>query len=56
VRLGFLLMGSLLDVKQGVHVKRLLRYSEAVSQLAQFVDLRRECRFDQGKLVCRKYR
>jgi hypothetical protein len=55
VRLGFLLKGSLLDVNQGVHIKRLLYYCEAVSQLVQFVDLRRECRFDPGKLVPRHY-
>jgi hypothetical protein len=56
VRLGFLLKGSLLDVNQGIHAKRLLCDCEMVLQLAQFVDLHRERRFDTGKFVCRQYR
>jgi hypothetical protein len=55
-RLGFLLKGSLLDVNQGIHVERLLCYCEMVFQLVQFVDFRRERRFDTGNFVCRQYR
>jgi hypothetical protein len=56
VRQGFLLKGSLLDVHQGVHVERLLCYCEIVLHLVQFVDLRRECSYDMGKLVPLHYR